>query len=248
MRLTVVGCAGSYPGPGSPASCYLVEHDDHRVLLDMGNGSLGALATYADIYDVDAVLLSHLHVDHCVDLASYYVARHYRPDGRVPQIPVLAPAGAGARLAAIYGMAEEPGMSADFDFREHQAGPVEVGPFRITSAPVNHPVAAYAVRVEAGGRSLVYSGDTGPCDALVELARGTDLALFEASFLDRRTNNPGVHLTAREAAQHAERAGAARLVLTHLVPWNPEAETEAEARPHFAGDLHLASPGLAVDL
>ncbi len=248
MRLTVVGCAGSFPGPDSPASCYLVEHEGHRVLLDLGSGALGALARYADIYQVDAVLLSHLHVDHCVDLASYYVARHYRPDGPAPRIPVIGPAGSAARMAAIYDMAEQPGMTADFTFVEHRRDVVELGPFRVTSAPVNHPVPAFAVRVEAGGRSLVYSGDTGPCDDLVALSRGTDLALFEASFLERRTNNPDVHLTAKQAAVHADRAGAARLVLTHLVAWNADDETEDEARPHFGGDLALAAPGLAVDV
>jgi ribonuclease BN (tRNA processing enzyme) len=248
VRLTVIGCAGSYPGPESPASCYLVEHDGHRLVLDLGNGALGALARYADIYDVDAVLLSHLHIDHCADLASYYVARHYRPDGPAPRMPVVGPAGTAARMAAIYDMAEEPGMSADFDFVEHRHDPLEVGPFRITSAPVNHPVAAYAVRVEADGRSIVYSGDTGPCDELVELSRGADLALYEASFLERRRNNPDVHLTAKQAAVHADRAGAARLLLTHLVAWNSDDETFAEARPHYGGDLGLAAPGLVVDL
>ena len=82
MRLTVVGCSGSFPGPDSAASCYLVEADGFRVLLDLGNGALGPLQRYADIYAVDAVLVSHLHSDHFIDLCSYYVALRYRdPDG-----------------------------------------------------------------------------------------------------------------------------------------------------------------------
>ena len=92
MRLTVVGCAGSFPGPDSPASCYLLEADGFRVVVDFGNGSLGALQKYAGLFDIDAVCLSHLHADHCVDLYSYSVARAYSPAGPQPAIPVYGPA------------------------------------------------------------------------------------------------------------------------------------------------------------
>ena len=111
-----------------------------------------------------------------------------------------------------------------------------------------HPVPAYAIRVEAGGRSLVYSGDTGATDALVELARGCDLALFEASFLSGRSNPPDLHLTAREAGDHARRAEAGRLVLTHLVAWNDPGASRAEAALAYGGDLTLAAPGASYDL
>ncbi len=248
MRLTVVGMAGSFPGPDSPASCYLVEHDGHRLVLDLGNGAIGALQRYADPYAIDAVVLSHLHADHCLDLTAYYVMRKYRPQGPAPVIPVLGPTGTADRMAAAYDLPEEPGMTGEFAFHDHVAV-TEVGPFRITTAPANHPVEAYAIRVEAGGRSLVFSGDTGPTDALVELSRGADLALFEASFLSRYENlPPNLHLTATQAADHATRAGVDRLVLTHLVPWTPQDETREEAAAVFAGHLALAAPGLVLDL
>jgi ribonuclease BN (tRNA processing enzyme) len=248
MRLTVVGMAGSFPGPDSPASCYLLEHDGHRIVLDLGNGAIGALQRYADPYEIDAVVLSHLHADHCLDLTAYYVMRKYRPQGPAPTIPVLGPTGTACRMAAAYDLPEEPGMTGEFEFRDHVAV-TEVGPFRITTAPANHPVEAYSLRVDAGGRSLVFSGDTGSTDALVELSRGADLALFEASFLSRYENlPPNLHLTATEAAQHAMRAEVDRLVLTHLVPWTPQDETREEAAAVFTGDLALAAPGLVVDI
>lgn len=248
MRLTVVGCAGSFPGPESPASCYLVEHDGHRVLLDLGNGAFGPLQRYADVYDVDGVVLSHLHADHCMDLTSYYVARKYRPEGPAPAIPVLGPTGTADRMARAYDLPHEPGMNGEFDFADH-APAAEIGPFRITTARVAHPVEAYAIRVEAGGRSLVFSGDTGPCDALVELSRGADVALYEASFLSRYADlPPDLHLTATQAAEHAVRAGVDRLVLTHLVPWTPREETAEEAMKAFDGELAVASPGLVVEV
>jgi ribonuclease BN (tRNA processing enzyme) len=248
MRLTVVGMAGSFPGPDSPASCYLLEHDGHRIVLDLGNGAIGPLQRYADPYAIDAVVLSHLHADHCLDLTSYYVMRKYRPQGPAPILPVLGPTGAACRMAAAYDLPEEPGMTGEFEFHDHVAV-TEVGPFRITTAPANHPVEAYSLRVEAGGRSLVFSGDTGPTEALVELSRGADLALFEASFLSRYENlPPNLHLTAAEAAEHATRAGVERLVLTHLVPWTPQDETLEEAAAVYAGTLDLAAPGLTLEV
>src|SRR5712691_9314386 len=84
MRLTVIGCAGSFPGPDSPASCYLVEADGFRLLLDLGNGALGGLQRHAGLFDIDAICLSHLHGDHCLDMAAYWVARTYAPDGPGP--------------------------------------------------------------------------------------------------------------------------------------------------------------------
>ncbi|HSN07020.1 MAG TPA: MBL fold metallo-hydrolase [Candidatus Angelobacter sp.] len=248
MRLTVVGCAGSFPGPDSPASCYLVEHAGRRVLLDLGNGAFGPLQRYADVYDIDGVVLTHLHPDHCLDMTSYYVARKYRPEGPAPAIPVLGPAGTADRMAHAYGLPPEEGMRGEFDFRDH-APQTELGPFRITTARVNHPVEAYAIRVEAGGRSLVFSGDTGESEALVDLSRGADLALYEASFLSRYQDAPpNLHLTAAQAADHAKRAGVGRLVLTHLVPWTPQEETLEEGTRAYGGDLTLAVPGLALDV
>ena len=98
MRLTVVGCAGSFPGPDSPASCYLLEADGFRLVIDFGNGSLGALQRYTRLFGIDAVRLSHLHADHCVDLYSYSIARTYSPAGPQPPIPVYGPAGTAERI------------------------------------------------------------------------------------------------------------------------------------------------------
>ena len=97
MRVTVVGCAGSFPGPDSPASCYLLEAEGFRLVIDMGNGALGVLQRYAGLFSIDAICLSHLHADHCIDLGAYWVARQYAPDGPQPPIPVYGPRGtAGA--------------------------------------------------------------------------------------------------------------------------------------------------------
>src|ERR1700721_124293 len=103
MRLTVVGCSGSFPGPDSPASCYLLDAEGFRLVVDMGNGALGALQRYAGLFEVDAICLSHLHADHCVDVASYSVARLWAPGGRGPPLAVDGPAGTAERVAQVLG-------------------------------------------------------------------------------------------------------------------------------------------------
>jgi ribonuclease BN (tRNA processing enzyme) len=222
--------------------------DGHRVLLDLGNGALGALARYADIYSVDAVLLSHLHADHCIDLTSYYVARKYRPDGPLPPLAVYGPSGTADRLSRAYDLPTYPGMRPEFSFHTFAAGAsYEVGPFTVTVDRVNHPVEAFGLRVRSGDRVLAYSGDSGPSSQLVRIARDADLFLCEASFHDGRDTTPDLHLNGREAAEHALAASVGRLVLTHLPPWNDPDRTMAEAAPVFER-VELAEPGATYDL
>ncbi len=242
-----MGCSGSFPGPDSASSCYLVEHDGARIVLDLGNGALGSLARFVDIYDVDAVIISHLHVDHFIDLCSYYVALKYRPDGPTRPMPVWGPSDTGRRLVTAYGLRGNETVASEFEIRDLEPE-FTVGPFTIKTTRLVHPVEAYGIRVEAGGEVLAYSGDTGPTDRLVDVARGADVALFEASFLEGGRNPTDLHLTAREAAQHAARAGADRLVLTHLVPWNNPSDSLAEAQGHFPGPILLAEQGLRVKI
>lgn len=247
-----MGCSGSYPGPDSAASCYLLEapYDGgaFRLLLDLGSGALGALQRHAALDTIDAVALSHLHADHCLDLCGFYVVRKYHPEGAWPQLPVYGPPGAAERMAMAYDLKPGQGMSAEFDFRCYPDQPFAVGPFTVEVAPVDHPVAAYALRISHGGSTLVYSGDTGPCTALDRIAAGCDLLLAEASFLDGADNPANLHLTGRQAAEAAQRAGVGRLVLTHVPPWLSPMAVLAEARPHYRGDVTLATAGATYDL
>lgn len=250
MRLTVVGCAGSYPNPSSPASCYLIEHDGARVVLDLGNGSLGDLQQYLDPLDesaLAAVVLSHCHVDHCADVASLYVMRHYGPTPATGPLPLLGPSDTRERIAAIYGMADPAQLDQQFDVRALGATPLSVGPFLIDAVPAAHPVEAYSIRVTADGMSITYSGDTAPTTQLVELARGSDIALFEASFVGT-ANPPNLHLTGAEAGRIASEADVGLLVLTHHVAWNDDAEVLAEAQAEFDGPIEQARPGMTIDL
>lgn len=215
MRLVTVGVAGSFPGPASPASTYLLQVSrelaaasgltgadvrDWNVVLDLGNGGLGGLQRHVDPIDLDAVGISHLHPDHCADLSGLYVYLKYHPErgeartGTPRHLPVLGPSDVAERVGLAYGL--EPGETMDgiFDFRVWQPGAVvRVGPFEIEPFPVFHPVEAYGFRVTGpssvrpGERAtLTYSGDTDHCEAVVAASRGVELLLAEAAFQEGR--------------------------------------------------------------
>ncbi|MGI9006910.1 MAG: MBL fold metallo-hydrolase [Streptosporangiaceae bacterium] len=243
MDLTIAGCSGSFPGPDSAASCYLITADGFRLVMDLGNGGFGALQRFADPAGIDAVLISHLHGDHCLDLCSYQVFRDYGAPEPLPPIPVYAPAGAAARLDRAAAVDRGQPVSEAFRFRELGPGRIEIGPLTVTAAPMNHPVPTFGFRLEHGGRVFAYSADTGPCDELVSLAAGADLLLCEATFRERPGLPGDLHLTPRQAGQHAARAGAGQLVLTHLTPGTDGAQARQQAEAAFGGDVSLAVPG-----
>jgi ribonuclease BN (tRNA processing enzyme) len=258
MRLIVLGCSGSGPGPDSPASGYLVEAGDTRLVLDLGNGTLGALQRHIDPWRLDAVVFSHLHPDHCADFASLVVHRRYHPrppyDPSARPLPVYAPAEAPGRFAAAYAPSAAERAETDLTdvFAFHRlgdGGSAQVGGTTLTARRVDHLCEAYALRVDAGGRSLVYSGDTGPCTALVELARGADVLLCEATWPHVSDQweepPPGVHLSGRQAGEHAAAAGVGKLLITHVPVWNNGDKLLAEAKAAFDGPVELVAPDAA---
>ena len=247
MRLTVIGCSGSFPGPDSPSSCYLAEAEGFRLVIDMGNGALGVLQRYAELFSIDAICVSHLHADHCIDVGSYWIARQFAPDGPKPAIPVYGPPGTADRIKPFLGQRSREYALVPFEFRDLAVGPHEIGPFRVTTDHMNHPLETFGFRVEHAGARLAYSADTGECDALVRLAEGADLLLCEASFLEGPDNAPNVHLTARQAGEHATRAGVRQLILTHLVPWNDRERSRSEAAQTYRGPLSLATSGMVLE-
>jgi ribonuclease BN (tRNA processing enzyme) len=250
MSVTVLGCAGSFPGPDAPCSAYLIEAGGFRLLLDFGTGSLGSLQRHVGLHTIDAILLSHLHPDHMFDACSYIVVRRYDPAGPRLPLPLYGPAGTAQRLAHAYAPDAEPATVDDvYDVRTLTPGSFDLGPLRVEVDRVNHPVETYGVRVEHGGVTLAYSADTGVSDALVTLARDADLLLCEASYLDSAPHPPDLHLTGREAGEHARKAGARRLVLTHLVDaWGDENATLAEAASVYDGPVETARVGARYHL
>jgi ribonuclease BN (tRNA processing enzyme) len=251
VLLTVLGCSGSVPGPNSPASGYLIEADDFLMAMDLGNGTLAELQCYCDPFLLGALLLSHLHPDHCADFSALTVFRKYHPkpsrDPRSPRLPVYAPSEAADRLGAAYAPSAEERATTDltdiFDFRRLQSATFQVGPFEVTSAAVEHPCEAYGFRISHGGHSLVYTGDSGPCEALDTLSQGADVLLAEASWTHGPDRPSGLHLSGREAGELAARAGVRRLLVTHVPPWTDREAVLAEARQVFHGEAQLVEFG-----
>ncbi len=246
MRVTVIGCSGSFAGPESPASSYLVQHEaDGRtwnLLLDLGSGALGALQRHLSPDDLDAVVLSHLHPDHCVDLCGLYVTRRYRPAGTLPhRLPVFGPVGTAERVALMYHGLEPGGMEAQFAFGVvADAVPLTVGPFTVTPYAVNHPVEAYGYRVEAGGAVLAFTGDTDDCDephpaAARRRPRAARLGVR------RRARRRARHPPVRVARGRGRRAGRGRAP----VRAHPHPRLERPAGVPRAGRCRVAGRGRA---
>ena len=251
----MVGCAGSFPGPDGPASCYLLTAEQAgrtwQVLLDLGSGALGALQRHTDPMTLDAVLLSHLHPDHCMDLTGLHVMRSHHPAGPPgARLPVHAPVGAAERLARAHGVGVPTSVEDNYAFTDLRCREdFSIGPFRVTPFRVRHPVEAYGFRVESNGATLAFTGDTDSCPELLPLMADADLVLTDAAFIEGRDAGRGVHLTGRRAAQAAVQAGGVqRLMLTHLPSWNDPDVCHAQAAEVWPGEVELARPGMVIDL
>jgi ribonuclease BN (tRNA processing enzyme) len=241
MRLTVLGSSGTHPGPERVCSSYLVEHDGSRLLLDCGNGSLSNLQKRVDVAEVDHVLVTHLHPDHFADLYGLYYALRFHPRG--PQrVPLLGPAGTPEFVTQLLSGESVATFGERLPFTAVAAGQrLELGPFTVTLFAAAHPVETLAPRVEAGGRVLAYSADSGPTDALLGCARDADAFLCDTSWLEADGPHPeGVHLSAAQAGELAAAAHAARLICTHIYPTVDPRAIAAEAEAAFGGEVLIA--------
>ncbi len=249
MNLTVLGSTAGAPSRSNPASGYLVEHDDVSIWMDAGTGTFMELAERVDPGKLDAVVISHIHVDHCSDLFGLYGYLAFGPSGDVP-IRVFAPEGAAEHLAAFARASDEHVFNMVLDIVEVASGSTaSVGDVTLRFGEAIHPVPARITRVEAGGASLVYSGDTGPGGDLLAMSNGADALLCEASMNGTRDEQTyEYHLTAIEAGEIAAWAGVDRLILTHIgALMDPEQSLE-EASGAFAGDIAYAAPGTVFEI
>ena len=256
MRLTILGCSGSVPGPGTNASGYLLEADGFLLALDLGNGTVSALQQLRDPFALDALLLSHLHPDHCADFGALTVIRRYHPErlaaGRPQRLPVYGPEGNEQRLINLYAPDEreraETDLSDVYTFAPLPTEPAMIGPFEVRAVEVAHPTPAYGVRIRHGGTTFAYTGDTGMCPALDELAAGADVLLAEATWTHADDRPPGIHLSGVEVGRLAQRAGVGRVLITHIAPWTDPARIHAEVKSEFPGPSDIVVQGASYDL
>jgi ribonuclease BN (tRNA processing enzyme) len=231
---------------GAAGSGYLVEHEGFRLLVDVGYAVVPRLQEYVAVDEVDAVLISHGHADHCVDLNPLLRGRVLRDDPPAP-LPVFAPADA---LDAVLALDRPEMLDGGYVLTDIVDGDrFELGPFAVQARQLPHWRTNLGLRITAGGRSLVYTGDCGASPATPELARGADLLLAEASFADELPDDSGRDLSsAEQRGQLATDVNVRQLVLTHLVPGTDPVVSAAAARRHFAGELTMAATGLVIDL
>lgn len=250
LRLTVVGCAPAWARrPGHPSSSYLVELGDGGLLLDLGQGSLGALWAARDPATLDGVVISHLHPDHHVDLVGL---RHLLRFGMAEprRLPLWAPAGLRERYDGFLG--ELDFLGAAFDGGEVHPGAWLVGPFQVEARPVLHALNSHGYRVSIPGDraapGLVYSGDCARWEDLLPLIRPGDTLLSEAFWGTDEADPGAMHLTADEAALAALTGRAGRLVLTHVAEEADPVAALRAAQARFPGEVLLAEPGLVLQI
>ena len=243
MRLHVLGSSGGYSVADNPSSGFLVEHGATRLWMDAGHSTFGALQRVADFKRLDALVLSHLHPDHCADLYAAHVALRYRVEGPL-LLPLYGPPGTLEALGNLLGSGGPENLGETFPFRAVNAGDtVEVGGIRLSFLRTDHPGITHAIRAETPDGTLTYSADTGPNADLAGFAQGSDLLVCEATYQEGKVGGP-VHLTGRQAGETARRAGVRELAITHVWPtFDPQVSVE-EARA-TAGDVPVrwARPG-----
>lgn len=248
LHLTVLGSSPAVPNPGGAGSGYLIAAGGTRVLLDCGPGVAGRVHKTLSLNDLDAVIISHLHQDHFIDLLSMRYWVKYGPERSRPLV-IYLPSGGRARLSRLGEVLDNNArfFAAELDLEEYSPGAsLKVGELRINPVPVRHYIESYAFVVSAEDRQLTYSADAGPCPELVEAARGAHLFLCEAS-LGSEAEDPGGsegrgHMAAGEAGSLGREAGARRLLLTHF-PAKEGAQRLQAARETFGAGVRLAREG-----
>ena len=254
MKLTVLGGSAASPNAGMGCAGFLVETRAATFVLDLGPGTLPELRRHADFRTLDAVIISHMHVDHVLDLLALRHALAYNPVPAPAPIPVWLPPGGIDILeqaVAPFDACDEPGRFAEtVRVREYDPErPLAIGDAVATFAPAVHYIPAWAMRVQApGAADLGYTGDTGPAANLAAFFAGVEALIAEATLLE-----PGAalvaergSLTAAEAGALAEAAGAKTLVLTHMWEERGFAACREQAGRHFQGRIEVAAPGLVV--
>ncbi len=244
MDLTVLGGCGAFPEPGGACGGYLLEHRDFRLLIDPGYATFPRLAALIPPDRVDAVFITHGHPDHCADLSPLLRARALR-DSPGPALRVFALPGAADAVLAL----DRPGTVAKaYRLREFAAGEAfGVGPFQIQTRMLPHFVPSVGMRVTSGDGVFSYTGDCGPSEAIPDLARGADLFLAEATFVDDVPEDWAPYLsTAIQAGRAAAEASVRRLVLTHLWPGTDPAASQRAAATQFSGSIAVARPDLVI--
>jgi len=237
IDVTILGCSGTYAGPLGACSGYLVEADGHKVLMDCGPGTLARLQEFMPLTELDAVVLSHSHPDHWLELPILRNALRYILDVR--GVPVFSTTETLDMAEAVCGV----DLGPTFNWSVITDGDdVAIGPLRARFSRTDHPPETLAIRLDHAGTSVAYSADTGPGWSFTEFGPGIGLAICEATALTTDVTF-GVHLTPTEAGKMCRDAGVGELVLTHQLPGSDPEEFRRIGSEAYGAPVHIASPG-----
>lgn len=244
LTITVLGSSGSYAAPGNPCTGFLVQSPAAAVLYDCGPGTTGPLQEAIGLEDLRAIIVSHCHPDHWLELPvlrnvfTWFVPRS--------GIPVYGTARTAEMDDAV--TIKVLGAPSPFDWTVIDAASVvTVGDQRWTFDRTDHPVETLAARVVSGDASVVFTSDSGPGWHFDDFGAGADGAFCDASHLAGHEDLGIPHMSAREAAQRATAAGVGRLVLTHLIPGSDPEAHRAEAEAAYGGPVDVALPGCVFE-
>ncbi len=244
IRVTVLGSSAMFATRERSCSGYLLEYSDSRVWMDAGGGTWRELLEHIDYEEIDAILLSHKHPDHTIDVFQAFHARMYGQAERLPPIPLWAPEETIERVLGFY-----PEVKESFDLVALSDGDVkELFGARWTFTRMAHPPQTMGMRVEFEDTVVAYSADTGPSADFAPLAGDADLFICEATFQDDDEPWEG-HMSATDAGTVASGCGVQKLLLTHLPPGRDLGISLAEAhRTCGSAEVQLAADGLRLDL
>lgn len=248
MKLTVLGCWAPYPRVSGACSGYLLQDLGKNLLIDTGNGVLSKMLQHINIEDLDAVILSHLHPDHIMDIYSLrHAIESANREGRMHRlVPLYLPSGPAEDFDRLKGFSK----AFQINLIDQLPEPKEttLAGLKIKFVQSKHNLPCYSIAV-AGSKNWVFSGDTAYNEDLIKLAAEADFLLCEASGLDKDAEYlQANHLTARQAGQLAKKAAVKRLMITHFYPEYVLSQLQQQAEESFGAQVELAREGATIEV
>lgn len=244
MKLTVVGHWGAYPEKEEATSCYLLEHEDFKLLIDCGSGALSQLQQYIPLHLVDAVVLSHYHYDHIADIGPLQYSRQLAMNLNVTNKPLSIYGHAYDQVE--FGKLAKPPYVRSILFDKHSK--LNIGPFSVTFLETVHKARCFAMRIEVKGKSLTYSADSSYQEEMIEFAKESNVFICESSFYKGQAAKSYGHMTSIEAATIAQMAAVSTLILSHLPHFGVHQQLIKDAETIYEGKTILASKGLMIEI
>ncbi|MCH6265257.1 MBL fold metallo-hydrolase [Neobacillus citreus] len=244
MKLTVIGFWGGYPKKDAASSGYLLEHEGFRLLVDCGSGVLAKLPNIVEPEELDAVILSHYHPDHIADIGVLQHARLIQGflGKQFPTLPIYGHHFDQHEFTKLTYKTITKGIA----YEPNQV--LSIGPFQVSFLKTDHPVPCYAMRFEAGGKSLVYTGDSAFKEEFIQFSSSADVLLCECNFYGHQNGKSAGHMNSVEAGRFAREAGVKQLILTHLPHYGNVSDLVHEASGEFTGIIKLAEEFQTIQL